>query len=388
MKLIFSYTLRNLAARKLTTALTVIGMGLVVFVFAAMMMFAYGIEKTLTETGSDDNAIFVRKAASSETVSLVMRNDASLALTQPEIALNADGTPIGVAEIVILASINKLGSGEAANVMIRGTSEAALQLRTNVKLTDGRMFTPGTSEIIAGRSTTKNFQGCQIGGSLRFAERDWVVVGTFDAGGSGFDSELWGDANQVQQAFRRTIFSSVTMRLKDPAQFDQLKQRMENDPQMTVDVKREKEYYASQSRTMSSFISIMGYVISVVFSAGAMIGAMITMYSAVANRTSEIGTLRAIGFPRFRILIVFLVESIWIALMGAGLGLFAASFMSFVTVSTTNWDSFSELAFSFALSSNIIIGAVIFAIVMGFIGGFLPAVRASRAKIVDSLRAA
>lgn len=388
MKLIVSYTLRNLAARKLTTALTVLGMGLVVFVFAAMMMFAYGIEKTLTETGSDDNAIFVRRAASSETVSLVMRSDATLALSQPEIEIDENGNAIGVAEIVILASINKRGSGEAANVMIRGTSEAAMRVRPGIRLVEGRMFTPGTSEIIAGRSTSKNFQDCQIGGSLRFAERDWVVVGIFDAGGSGFDSELWGDVNQVQQAFRRTIFSSVTMRLKDQAQFDQLKQRMENDPKMTVDVKREKEYYASQSRTMSNFISIMGYVISVVFSAGAMIGAMITMYSAVANRTSEIGTLRAIGFPRFRILIVFLVESIWIALMGAGLGLSAASFMSFVTVSTTNWDSFSELSFSFALSPNIIIGAVIFAVVMGFVGGFLPAVRASRAKIVDSLRAA
>lgn len=387
MKLLFAYTFRNLVVRKLTTSLTVIGMGLVVFVFAAMMMFAYGIEKTLTDTGSDDNAIFVRKAATSETVSLVMRSDATLALTQPEIAVGADGAPIGVAEIVILVSPNKRGSGEAANVIMRGTSEAAMTLRPNIKL-EGRMFTPGTSEIIAGRSASKNFEGCQVGESIRFAERDWVVVGTFDAGGSGFDSEVWGDVNQVQQAFRRTIFSSVTVRLKDQTQFDQLKQRMESDPRMTVDVKGEKEYYAAQSEMMASFITIMGIVISIVFSAGAMIGAMITMYSAVANRTAEIGTLRAIGFPRLRILIVFMLESLWIALLGAALGLFAASLMSFVTVSTTNWGSFSELAFSFALSPSIIIGALIFAIAMGLIGGFLPAVRASRAKIVDSLRAA
>jgi ABC-type antimicrobial peptide transport system permease subunit len=387
MKLLFAYTFRNLAVRKLTTSLTVVGMGLVVFVFAAMMMFAYGIEKTLTDTGSDDNAILVRKAATSETVSLVMRSDATLALTQPEIAVGSDGAPIGVAEIVILVSPNKIGSGEAANVIMRGTSEAAMTLRPNIKL-EGRMFTPGTSEIIAGRSAAKNFEGCQIGGRMRFAERDWIVVGTFDAGGSGFDSEVWGDVNQVQQAFRRTIFSSVTVRLKDRSQFDQLKQRMESDPRMTVDVKGEKEYYAAQSEMMASFITIMGIVISVVFSAGAMIGAMITMYSAVANRTAEIGTLRAIGFARFRILVVFMLESLWIALLGAVLGLSAASLMSFVTVSTTNWGSFSELAFSFALSPGIVIGSLIFAIAMGLIGGFLPAVRASRAKIVDSLRAA
>jgi len=387
MKLLFSYTFRNLAVRKLTTGLTVVGMALVVFVFAAMMMFAYGIEKTLTDTGSDDNAIFVRKAATSETVSLVMRSDATLALTQPEIALSEDGTPIGVAEIVILVSGNKINTDAAANVIMRGTTATAMTLRPYIRL-EGRMFTPGTSEIIVGRSASKNFKNCQIGGKLRFAERDWEVVGVFDAGGSGFDSELWGDVNQVQQAFRRTIFASVTMRLKDPGQFDQLKQRMETDPRMTVDVKREKEYYAAQSSMMAGFISIMGIVISIVFSAGAMIGAMITMYSAVANRTAEIGTLRAIGFSRFRILTVFMLESLWLALLGAGLGLLAASFMSFVTVSTTNWGSFAELAFSFAISTNIIVGSVIFAIAMGLIGGFLPAVRASRAKIVDSLRAA
>ncbi len=387
MKLLFSYTFRNLAVRKLTTGLTVVGMALVVFVFAAMMMFAYGIEKTLTDTGSDDNAIFVRKAATSETVSLVMRSDATLALTQPEIALSEDGTPIGVAEIVILVSGNKIKTDAAANVIMRGTTATAMTLRPYIRL-EGRMFTPGTSEIIVGSSASKNFKNCQIGGKLRFAERDWEVVGIFDAGGSGFDSELWGDVNQVQQAFRRTIFASVTMRLKDPEQFEQLKQRMETDPRMTVDVKREKEYYATQSSMMASFISIMGIVISIVFSAGAMIGAMITMYSAVANRTAEIGTLRAIGFSRFRILTVFMLESLWLALLGAGLGLFAASLMSFVTVSTTNWGSFSELAFNFAISTNIVIGSIIFAIAMGLIGGFLPAVRASRAKIVDSLRAA
>jgi ABC-type antimicrobial peptide transport system permease subunit len=217
--------------------------------------------------------------------------------------------------------------------------------------------------------------------------RDWTVVGVFDAGGAGFDSELWGDVAQVQQAFRRNIYSSATVRLRDPAQFEQLKARMETDPRLTVDVKREKEFYGSQSEMMSSFITAMGIVISLVFAVGASVGAMITMYAAVSGRTVEIGTLRALGFSRFRILSVFLAESIWISLLGAVVGLSSASFMSFVTVSTTNWSTFSELAFSFAISPSIVLGAVIFSVSMGLLGGFLPAVRASRAGIVDSLRA-
>ncbi len=388
MGLILKYTLRNLAVRKLTTALTVIGMGLVVFVAAAVMMLAHGLEETLVATGSDDNAIFVRKAANTETISLMVREDAGVVSTQPEVAVSSDGTPIAAHEIVILVSLNKAEGGEAANVVLRGTQPKAQELRPNVKLVEGRMFTPGTSEIVAGGSASKNFQGCKLGESVRFAMRDWTVVGVLDADGAGFDSELWGDADQVQQAFRRTIYSSVTVRLRDPAQFDQLKARMETDPRLTVDVKREKEYYQAQSEMMASFIRVMGLVISIVFSVGAMIGAMITMYAAVANRTREIGTMRAIGFPRRRVLVVFLIEAIWLSLLGGGVGVLAAAMMSLVTVSTTNWTTFSELAFSFALSPSIVIGSFVFAIVMGLIGGFLPAVRAARADIINSLREA
>ena len=388
MGLILKYTLRNLAVRKLTTALTVIGMGLVVFVAAAVMMLAHGLEETLVATGSDDNAIFVRKAANTETISLMVRDDAGVVTTQPEVAVSSDGTPIAASEIVILVSLNKSEGGDAANAVLRGTQPKALELRPNIKLVEGRMFTPGTSEIVAGRSASENYQGCKIGESVRFAMRDWTVVGVFDAGGAGFDSELWGDADQVQQAFRRTIYSSVTVRLRDPAQFEQLKTRMETDPRLTVDVKREKEYYQAQSELMATFIRVMGLVISIVFSVGAMIGAMITMYAAVANRTREIGTMRAIGFPRRRVLVVFLIEAIWLSLLGGGVGVLAAAMMSLVTVSTTNWTTFSELAFSFALSPSIVLGSFVFAIVMGLIGGFLPAVRAARADIINSLREA
>lgn len=388
MGLFIQYTWRNLITRKLTTGMTVLGMGLVVFVFAAVLMLANGLEETLVATGSENNAIFVRDGANTETVSLVMRSDASIAKTQAEVAVDAEGQPIAVNEIVVLISTTKRGKTDAANVVIRGTNDNVFGLRENVRLSAGRMFTPGTSEVIAGSAVSENFAGCGLGESVSFSGREWTVVGVFDAGGAGFDSELWGDVDQVQQAFRRNIFSSVTVRLRDPAQFDQLKSKMESDPRMTVDVHGEKDYYAKQSQATSTFIRVVGQVISIIFGMGAIVGAMITMYAAVANRTVEIGTLRAIGFSRSRILFVFLLESLWISLLGGAVGLFAASFMSFVQVSTTNWDTFSELAFNFALSPGIIIGSFIFAIMMGMIGGFLPAVRASRANIIESLRSA
>ncbi|HWO58154.1 MAG TPA: ABC transporter permease [bacterium] len=389
MGLFLSYTWRNLTTRKLTTALTVLGMGLVVFVFAAVLMLGHGLQETLVATGSTDNAIFVRDGANTETISLVMRSDAQIAKTQSEVAVNAEGKPIAVNEIVVLINTTKREGGDAANVIIRGTNDNVFELRGElVRLTAGRMFTPGTSEVIAGSAVAKNFTGCGLGESVSFAGREWTVVGTFDAGGAGFDSELWGDVDQVQQAFRRNIYSSVTVRLRDPALFEQLKQKMESDPRMTVDVHQEKEYYAKQSQATTTFITVVGQVVSFIFGLGAIVGAMITMYAAVANRTIEIGTLRALGFSRGRILFVFLLESIWIALLGGAVGLVAASFMSLVQVSTTNWDTFSELAFSFALSPQIVVSSLIFALVMGLVGGFLPAVRASRAKIIESLRAA
>lgn len=386
MGLFLGYSLRNLLVRKLTTTLTVLGLGLVVFVFAAVLMMAHGLEETLVETGSPENVIVLRAAASAETVSIMSRDQAGVVKTQPEVAVHADGSPVATNELVVLVSLHKRKNDDPANVVIRGTEPGVIGMRANIKLTSGRMFTPGTSEVIAGRRVAENFQGCGLGEHVTFAARAWNVVGTFDAGGSGFDSELWGDVEQVQQAFRRPIFSSVTVRMRDPAQFPELKRRLESDPRMTVDVKQERQFYTDQSKVTATFIRVIGLVISIIFSVGAMIGAMITMYAAVSSRTIEIGTLRAIGFSRARVLAVFLTESIWLSLIGGGIGLVAVSFMSFVSVSTTNWGTFSELAFSFALSPRILTGALLFSLIMGLAGGFLPAVRASRAGIVESLR--
>jgi ABC-type antimicrobial peptide transport system permease subunit len=250
------------------------------------------------------------------------------------------------------------------------------------------MFRGGTSEIIAGRSIASGFQGAGLGETLHFAQRDWLVVGVFDAGRTGFDSEIWGDAEQMLQAFRRTGFSAVIFKLADSDRFEEVKSTIESDPRLTLDAKRETRFYADQSEALSKFISYLGTSISVIFSIGAIIGAMITMYASVASRTSEIGTLRALGFSRASILVAFLGESLLLGLIGGVIGIICASFMQALSISTMNFQTFAELAFRFQLTSGIVVAALLFALGMGFVGGFLPAARAARLKIVDALRAA
>ncbi|HYM47655.1 MAG TPA: ABC transporter permease, partial [Burkholderiaceae bacterium] len=227
----------------------------------------------------------------------------------------------------------------------------------------------------------------EIGQQLSFATRQWTVVGIFDAGKTAFDSEVWGDVEQMMQAFRRTAYSSVIAKIAAPDLLVALKSRLDDDPRLKVDIKRESQFYADQSSSLSNFITLLGMALSIIFSLGAMIGAAITMYAAVAMRTGEIGTLRALGFQRTSILLAFLIESLLLALVGGLVGLVAASFLTAITVSTTNFQSFSELAFAFTLTPGIVASALVFSIVMGFVGGFLPAIKASRMKIVDALRA-
>jgi putative ABC transport system permease protein len=384
----FSYVARNLWTRRLTTALTAGGMALVVYVFATVLMLTEGLRETLVDTGSYDNAVVIRRSSETEIQSGVERAQAAVVESQPEIALGPDGEPLVSKEVVVLISLPKRDSGKPANVSIRGVGPKGLALRPQVKLVEGRMFRPGASEIIAGASIAKRFKGGGLGETLHFGQRDWTVVGIFDAGGSGFESEIWGDADQLMQAFRRPVYSSVIFKLGNARDFDGLKARLESDPRLTVDVKRESRFYAEQSEVLAKFIHILGLVLSLIFSVGATIGAMITMYAAVANRTAEIGTLRALGFTRRDILSAFLVESMLLALVGGLVGLGFASLMQVVTISTMNWQTFSELAFGFRLTPQIIGQSVGFALGMGLVGGFLPAVRAARMNIVDALRAA
>jgi putative ABC transport system permease protein len=383
---LFSYSLRNLLTRRLTTFLTASGMALVVFVFASILMLAEGLQRTLVETGSFENVVVIRRSAGSEVQSAIERQQAAIIETQPEVAFGPSGRRLLAKELVVLITLPKKGGGSPANVVIRGTSSNSLALRPQVKLLAGRLPRPGSSEVMAGQSIVKRFQGVGLGQTLFFALRPWSIVGIFDAGNTGFASEIWGDVDQFMQAFRRPVYSSIIFRLRSSSDFSAVKERIERDPRLTVEAKRETTYYRDQSKAMAKFLRILGFSLTIVFSIGAVIGAMITMYAAVGNRTPEIGTLRALGFQRSSILVAFLMESLILGFMGGAAGLILASFLQFFTVSTTNFQTFSELAFSFSLNLEIIYKAQIFSLIMGFTGGILPAFKASRMNIVEAVR--
>jgi ABC-type antimicrobial peptide transport system permease subunit len=388
MKIPLSYVARNLWVRKLTTALTAGGMALVVFVFAAVLMLDAGLKTTLVSTGSSDNVVVIRQGSQTEVQSGILRDQAALIETAPEVARGPDGRALVSKEVVVLNSLPKIDQPtKRSNVVVRGLPEMGVALRPQARIVQGRMFRAGSSEIVVGVSVARGFAGVELGQQLSFAGRAWTVVGVFDAGKSGFDSEIWGDVDQMMQAFRRAGYSSVIARLATPDSFEPMKARLDEDPRLKVSIKRETQFYEDQSAGLSTFITLLGMALSVIFSLGAMIGATITMYAAVATRTAEIGTLRALGFQRASILAAFLGESLLLAFLGGVAGLVAASFLTAITVSTTNFTSFSELAFSFTLTPRIVAQALAFALLMGFVGGFLPAIRASRMKIVDALRA-
>lgn len=384
----FSYSIRNLWTRRLTTIFTASGMALVVFVFASILMLAEGLRTTLVQTGSAENVIVIRKAAGSEVQSAIDRTPAAIAETQPEIALGPDGGRLAAKELVVLINLMRRGTGKPGQVVIRGVTATSFTLRPQVRLVQGRLPRPGSSELVAGSSIAKRFEGGGFSETLRFSTRDWRIVGVFDAGNTGFNSEIWGDADQLMQAFRRQTYSSVIFRLADPALFPAVKKRIEDDPRLALEAKPEPRYYADQSEMMAKFLRILGISLTVIFSLGAIIGAMITMYAGVANRTAEIGTLRALGFRRLHILAAFLLEALFLGLTGGAIGLFFASFLQLFTISTLNFQTFSELAFSFTLTTDIAAKSLAFSLVMGFVGGVLPALRAARMNIIDALRAA
>ena len=388
MKIPFKYTIKNFTSRKLTTFITIFGVALVVFVFTAVLMMAYGIQKTLIATGQPDNVIITRKAATGEISSLVDGETQDVVRTLPHIAVDKNGKQIISKEPVVIINLEKF-SGGMSNVTVRGVSDVVLELRPQVKIIEGQMFNFGLRELIVGSGVTGRFKGAAIGDEVRFAGDSWKIVGIFDSDGSGFDSEMWGDSQALLNAFNRgSTISSMTLKLDDAGNFKYFKKQFEFDKRLQqFEPKIEQQYFEEQSEFMAAFIRIIGIVITVIFSIGATIGAMITMYAAVANRTIEVGVLRALGFKRRSILVVFLIESLVIAITGGVIGIFLASFLQFFNISTLNFQSFSELAFSFSLSPSIIITSLIFAILMGIIGGFLPSVRASRLKIVNALRA-
>jgi ABC-type lipoprotein release transport system permease subunit len=385
--LLFHYSYRNLLVRRLTTLFTAGGMGLVIFVFATVLMLAEGLQQTLITSGSPENAVFTRRSSETEVQSIVQREEAAILETLPETAFDEAGRRLAAREVLVLISLPRRETGATANVPVRGVEHGiSLKLRSGIRVIAGREGHAGSSELLIGKNIARKFNIDGLGSSIHFAGRDWTIAGIMDGGGTAFDSEIWGDRETIMGAFKRPVYSSVIIRMRDPAGFRGLKERVVNDPRLVEEAWREDEYYASQSELMARFIRILGISLTLIFSMGAVIGSMITMFAAVAGRTSEIGTLRALGFSRRSILLSFLAESIFLSLLGAAMGLAAASFMNRITISTLNWQTFSELTFRFLLNRRIVLQSVVFSVVMGILGGTLPSVRAARLNIVSALR--
>ncbi len=383
-----AYSVRNLAVRKTTTAATAGGVALVVFVFAAVLMLGEGMRRTLAVSGSPGIAIVMRAGADSELSSIVGPANAALVTGQPTVARRPGGAVDASGELVLVIALQKLGTNGTSNVLLRGVTDGALLLHQDVKVIEGRQPRPGSDEVIVGKAIRGRFTGLDLGQSIELRKsRLAPVVGVFEAKGSANESEVWGDLDAFRNAFGRgTMVSSVRVRLASTDAFGTFKAGIESDPQLDLKAQRESDYYEKQGQSTSAFIKVLGLVIAIFFSIAAMIGAMITMYGAVANRGREIGTLRALGFSKLSILTSFLLESVVLALIGGALGVLGAMAMAFVKFSMINYANWSELVIGFDPTVRIIFTALIFSAGMGLIGGLLPALRAARLPLLDALR--
>lgn len=379
------YSVRNLWARRVTTLLTLSGLALVVFVFVAILMLVHGLEQTMGRTGDPANAILLSKGALSEIESSLSRDQTGVLSTQPEVVSLEDRRAAAVREIALQLTLRKQDRGSLTSLSVRGSSPVAFVVRPRVRLVQGRLWQPGTTEVIVGSQVAKQFPEARLSETLRFGRREWTVVGIFEAEGSGFDSEVWGDVDQMMTTFHRTAFSSMTLRLADPEMLPAFKARLERDPRFKVSVKREPEYYEGKAEGLARLIRVTGLFLTVVFSVGAILGATMTMSASVAHRTTEIGTLRTLGFTRAHILQAFMLESVLLGLTGGLLGVAGAALLNRVTISTVNWDTGAELAFGFHLTPGMVGEGVLFAVCMGLIGGLVPAARAARLDIVQAL---
>ena len=384
-----SYSVRSLLRRPLTAAVTIVGLALVVFVFAAVGMLERGVRETLASNGSPNNAMVLRDGAASETVSLLTRTQVRLLSASPELVMDSDGQPLLAGEVVVIANLPQVLGQAGANVGIRGLSPKSLVIRDAVRLVAGRLPVPGTSEVMVGRSAAGRYVGSALGQTISVARRDWPVVGIFAARGSGFESEIWGDALQIMDAFNRTVYSSAVLRLRNPAALATLTRLLASDTQLsTAKIWREDRFYDAQSESLRRFINLLGSFVAVIFALAAAFGAAVTMNAQVAGRLREVGTLRAIGFGRATVLGVFLRESLTLSAVSGLLGILAASLLSRVGFSTLNQQSFTLITFHFSFSFDVAVAAFSFSLAMGLMGGFLPAWTASRLSIVTAIRGA
>lgn len=384
-----SYSVRSLLVRKTTTLATVIGIGLVVAVLAASMMLSAGIEETLGASGRPDYAVVLREGSDAELSSTVENKNIGLVLAAPGVKRDGEGKPLGAGEIVVVILGEKADSpGQLSNVLVRGVADNVFALRPFARVTEGRPARPASDEVVIGKQLAGRFTGLSIGQSFELKKnRKVTVVGVFEAEGSSFESEVWADVDVVRSSFGRDgAVSAVTVALDSPAAYDAFEAQVEHDKQIGLEAERENVFYDKQGQGTALFIGIIGWVITVFFMAAAIIGAFITMNTAVASRRREIGTLLALGFRGGSIMVAFMLESLFLALFAAMLGIFAAFFLTFIKVGMVNQATWSEMVFRFSLTPGIVVTAVIVGGVMGFIGGFIPAWRAAHVKPVEAMR--
>ena len=387
MAIPLSYNLNSLRVRWTSTVVAVLGIAGTVGVFVAMLSMAKGFKTTLVSSGSPRNAIVLRGGATSEMESAINLDQVHIIEDEPGVARDASG-PLVSPEVVVIANFPLKATGTDANVQVRGVSPKALEVRDSAKMVSGRFFQPGLNELVVGRNVPGTYSGFELGSKVRFGGGEWTVVGVFDAGGSAFDSEIWCDSTVLDDVYKRppNVFQSVTARLTKPEAFTGFKDALTSDPRVTLQASRELDYYEKQSQAITRLIQVLGTMVALVMGVGAVLGALNTMYSAVAERSREIATMRALGFGTGSVVTSFVFESLCIALVGGLLGCICILPLYGLTTVTMNWQTFSHLAFAFRVTPALLAGGLIFALFMGLLGGVPPAVRAARARIAVALR--
>ncbi len=382
------YNFRSVKERWTSAVVAVLGIAGTVGVFIAMLSLAFGFKATLVSSGSKDNAMVRRAGATSEMDSSISLDQVKIIEDAPGVA-RAAGRPLITPEVVVIAPFPLLSTGTDANVQVRGVSARALDVRSKIKMIEGTFFHPGLAELVVGRNVGHTYAGLNIGDSVKFGGGTWKVVGVFDAGGSAFDSEVWCDAGVLNQIYHRpeNIFQSLTVHLNSADSLQQFKDAVTADPRLTVDVSREVDYYDKQSRTLTTLIYVLGGLVAIVMGIGAIFGALNTMYSAVAERSREIATLRALGFGAGSVVFSFMVEALLISLVGGLLGCLAVLPLNGLTTGAMNWQTFSHLAFAFRITPFLLGLGIVFALFMGVAGGIFPAIRAARRPVAPALRA-
>lgn len=389
MALPLRYNIRNLGQRWKVTLLAIFGIALVVAAVVVIASMGAGFQAALRATGTDHNAIVTQRGSLSELSSWINIGNAQTIMTDPRIVRDSSGTPMASCEIVIITSKPKKSDNQPANITMRGVTPEAFKVRNGIKLVEGRMFDPGLFEVIVGKKIADRVNGLNIGDVVKVQRKEFKVVGLFTADGSSFESEMWGDYNAMGPAVGRNGgCESLTVRLTNPSVLSAFDKDLRANPQMQVQADSERAYYENQAGGIATALKILAGFVGIVMGIGAVFGAMNTMYAIVSQRTREIGTLRALGFSRFSVLVSFVMESMLLALVGGILGCLVAFLMNGFTAGTGQTQSFSELAFAFKITPGIVLVGLIFAVLMGFAGGLLPAVRASQMPITKALREA